>query len=192
MHKKCTVFGTKKGPKTDTQLFSLTLWAWATTKLVVNSVFSLNVMDFSPICPMFRMQKSPKHCFWYQNLSNLLQVRITYNTRCLFEHENHNTSCKQLVPRNNLYGCKKFYSTVFGTKKDQNCYGAVFLSLYDLISKSPMQSCTDCKKSKAMNCTFGNSVRTIYLQSYLQVAKEFSVWKMTKVCKPSGPVTKVF
>ena len=79
------------------------------------------------------------------------------------------------VHRSNLYGCKKIYSTVFGTKKDQNCYGAVFLSLYDLISKSPMQSCTDCKKSKAMNCNFGNSVRTIYLQSYLQVAKWYSL-----------------
>ena len=41
--------------------------------------------------------------------------------------------------------------------------------------KTDTQSCTDCKKSKAMNCTFGNSVRTIYLQSYLQVAKWYSL-----------------
>ena len=161
MHKKCTVFGTKKGPKTDTQLFSLTLWAWATTKLVVNSVFS-------PICPM--MQKSPKHCFWYQNLSNLLQVRITYNTRCLFEHENHNTSCKQLVPRNNLYGCKKFYSTVFGTKKDQNCYGAVFLSLYE--HENYKTCCVQAVGFHVGQLTLIQKVQC----SHLQIAKSSKHW----------------
>ena len=46
---------------------------------------------------VYRMQKRQKHCFWYQNFSNLLQVQITYNARCLFEHENHNTSCKQCI-----------------------------------------------------------------------------------------------
>ena len=163
MHKKCTVFGTKKGPKTDTQLFSLTLWAWATTKLVVNSVFS-------PICPMFRMQKSPKHCFWYQNLSNLLQVRITHNTRCLFEHENHNTSCKQLVPRNNLYGCKKIYSTVFGTKKDQNCYGAVFLSLYE--HENYKTCCVQAVGFHVGQLTWIQKVQC----SHLQIAKSSKHW----------------
>ena len=53
--------------------------------------------------PVYRMQKSQKHSFWYQNFSNLLQVRITYNARCLFEHKNHNSSCKQCIFTTSMY-----------------------------------------------------------------------------------------
>jgi hypothetical protein len=75
---KCTAFGTKTGPKPDSELFFSDILSLKTTKLVAISVFLLKAMDFTPkstIQPCTDCQKIPKHCFWYQNASNLLQVQ---------------------------------------------------------------------------------------------------------------------
>ena len=149
-------FGTKKDKKDTLLFFSETM-----------RIKPQNYLE-----AVYRMQKRQKHCFWYQNFSNLLQVQITYNARCLFEHENHNTSCKQciLVPRSNLYCCKNLYSTVFGTKKDQNCYGAVFISLYE--HENYNTCCVQAVGFHVGQLTWIQKVQC----SHLQIAKSSKHW----------------
>ena len=63
---KCTVFGTKKGPKRDTQLFFSDTVSIGTTKLFASSGLLTKAMDFKPKSTIQLFpdcQKSPKHLF---------------------------------------------------------------------------------------------------------------------------------